>query len=54
MANEYIGQKKCKVGMGGLKCPCCAPMNMSPRRSKPIMRRLVRRRANQNIMKDQE
>ena len=49
MRNEYREHSKCQVGYGGIKCPCCSPMNVHPRKSKPLMRRMVRRKSKQKI-----
>lgn len=52
MKLEYRGFSKCcTLGPGGMKCPCCSPMNMNPRKSKPLMRRIVRRVSKQQLEK---
>lgn len=52
LAKDYIGQSKCQAGIGGIKCHCCSPMGCSPRKSKPLMRRIVRRRNKQGFVKE--
>lgn len=43
MSREYHGVSKCRIGPGGMGCPCCSPMGVHPRNSKPLMRRILRR-----------
>ncbi len=49
MKKEYRGRSKCKSGPGGILCPCCSPMGVHPRKSKPLMRRIVRRVEKQKL-----
>jgi hypothetical protein len=43
LALQYRDLPKCKSGPGGIDCPCCSPMHVHPRKSKPLMRRIARR-----------
>lgn len=49
MSREYIAYSKCLVGPGGMGCPCCSPMNVNPRKSKSLMRRIKRRKDKQEL-----
>jgi hypothetical protein len=52
MRNEVIGIAKLRGGPGGWKCPCCNPMNCSPRNMKHLARRMVRHITKQRMAKD--
>lgn len=43
LKKDYLGHNKTIDGVGGWKCACCNPFHCSPRRMKPLARRLVRR-----------
>lgn len=40
------------TGPGGFRCPCCNPYGMSPRKSKKLDNRYLRRKLKQNIEKE--
>jgi hypothetical protein len=40
---------KLRDGLGGWRCPCCNPYDMSPRKMKPLARRRLRRTSKQKI-----
>ena len=52
MSREYHGKSKCRIGPGGMGCPCCSPMGVEPRKSKPLMRRIVRRTTKQEVQRE--
>ena len=39
-------------GYGGLRCVCCNKWGISPRKSNPLERRLIRRVTRQNLKKE--
>ena len=41
--------KRTLNGYGGIKCPCCNRWGCSPRKSKPLEKRLIRRKIRQKI-----
>lgn len=43
LARDYRHNKKLQGGPGGWYCSCCNPFRCSPRRMKPLARRLARR-----------
>ncbi len=43
LKKDYHSHNKTIDGVGGWKCACCNPYNCSPRKMKPLARRLVRR-----------
>lgn len=43
LKKDYHGHSKTIDGFGGWKCVCCNPFHCSPRKMKPLARRLVRR-----------
>ena len=46
---DYSQYSKLRSGPGGITCPCCSPMNCHPRKSKPLMRRIKRRKEKQEL-----
>lgn len=49
LTKDYREHPKCRCGPGGITCACCSPMGCHPRKSKPLMRRIVRRTKKHNI-----
>lgn len=49
LARNYRGVKTLRPGPGGWYCHCCNPYSMSPRRMKPLARRLARRVAKHRL-----
>lgn len=41
------------VGPGGISCPCCNPYGTHPRKMKKNVKRTNRRKAKQNLSKEQ-
>jgi hypothetical protein len=49
LKNTYRGVSTLRGGPAGWHCPCCNPYGQSPRKMKPLARRLYRRGLKQQL-----
>jgi hypothetical protein len=48
LKKDYRGKH---IGPGGIDCPCCNPYNCHPRKSKPLSKRMKRRKDKEEVRK---